>query len=709
MMPSANRAEGVGIIIPPPEVRELLEKTAAFIAKKASLEARIAEGHRDDPRFTFLHSSDPYHAYYRQRVRDLRADIDGNSLNEVSVKNTQDGVRKQESDESNGKSNSHGNEMGLRSSAEHVTHVKEPLLKDSANSTATAVTLDSEAAGNTTVKAAEISLLKAARAKADSRRPEPREPPPEDVFSLPEISPAPTALGLDVMKLTAQFAAQHGSEFVARIAQREERNMLFDFLKPMHPHFVAYQKLVEAYTLILDSGAAKARLVERLGALAQSPDAMLNEVWYLHDWDCQRAEREHEAALDEREKVRRAQIDWHDFVVLATVDFDDDRDDNQPTETLPAPIADVRQLPRMLAAARRAQAEREKNRGDVDMDVDTRDTSATPQTIITRDVESAQPKDARVELGNIDSDIPADRIRHVVPTVSSGSFLTTSGALANAPYGTPSEATVVLPSGQRVPLSKVQQSVKAELLNPSYKAERERAAEKNRLHNLAGGDEVARNLARWEQAHKEGGVYNRGDLQGALSDRRKAPDVDPAINVRFAPQSGPTLPPSQSEAPNGDSAEGRACKRVRVDKGGDMYSKATSKDEGDGDGANVSSSALDVDTDKAEERINGLVSAEEWLKQQGNKAKIRVLVTKHNNKDWKLQGQEINMSAPLKSTVAKLKSVMAQYTKLPANKQKLQMDKVGFLKDKMTLAAYNIGDGAIITLEVKERGGRKKH
>lgn len=706
-MPSANRAEGVGVIIPPPEVRELLEKTAGFIAKKASMEARIAERHRDDPRFTFLHSSDPYHAYYRQRVTELRGDIDRDKPDEAGLKPTQNGIREQENDEGDRKNNHSINDTGLHLSAQLVAEAKELPLKESSHNIAP--TTGSDLTGNTTIKAAEISLLKTARAKAEARRPEPREPPPEDIFSLPEMSPLPTALGLDVMKLTAQFAAQHGPEFVTRLAQREERNVLFDFLKPMHPHFVAYHKLVEAYTIILDTGAAKARLVERMKTLTLSPDAMLNEVWYLHDWDCQKAEREHEAALDEREKIRRAQIDWHDFVVLATVDFDGDIEDNQRTEVLPAPIADVRQLPRMLAAARRAQVEREKNRGDVDMDVDTRDTSTALAKTVTRDVESAQPKDARVELGNIDSDIPADRIRPAAPTVSSGSFPTTIGAAASTPHGSLAEATVVLPSGQRVPLSKVQQSVKAELLNPSYKAERERAAEKNRLHNLAGGDEVARNLARWEQAHVDGGVYNRGDLQEALSGRRKVPDVDPANKVRSAPQSGPALPPSQPEALISDSTQGRPPKRARVDKASDTLSKAKSKDEENGVGANGSNGALDADTDKTEEKISGLVSAEEWLQKQGNKAKIRVLVTTHNNKDWKLQGQEINMSAPLKSTVAKLKSVMAQYTKLPANKQKLQMDKVGFLKDKMTLAAYNIGDGAIITLEVKERGGRKKH
>lgn len=707
MISTTNRTEGVGIIIPPPEVRELLEKTASFIAnaKKESLEARVIEKHRDDPRFTFLHESDPYHAYYRHRVAEIRAERNEGAAKQAAgpsiatgalhgAKHYTEDPRNYRNDAPTGDEDQ-GNATQLeRSGADEPQKTVAAKPKNMA--------LVAVAAGTTTTKAAEISFLKTERAKAEALRQEPREPPPEDVFSLPHVNPAPTALGLDVMKLTAQFAAQHGPDFVEGLARREGRNALFHFLKPIHPHFVAYQRLVDAYTLILDKGAAKQRLIKRLEALAHSRDTMLNEVWHIHDWECQKAEREHEAALDEREKTRRAQIDWHDFVVVATVDFDDSELDSDTA--LPAPVTDTRQLPRMLAAARKAQAELEKNRDDVDMDVDAQvaTKSKPPRSDVEREL-GAQPKDARVELSNVDSDIPEDRIRRTInePNGQTAANVT--------PQSAPMETTVVLPSGQRVPLSKMQQSVRAELLDPSYKVERARAAEKNRLQNLAGGDEVARNLARWEQAHKDGGVYNRGDLQEALLDKRKAPEINAATRVRKAPQSGPSLPDERANKSGpGESSDGRLSKRARVDKAVDALVKGKETDNAGGDEDDTTKDT-EAETDKPEEKISGLLSGEEWIKKQGTKAKIRVMVTKHNNKDWKLQGQEINMSAPLKSTVAKLKSVMARHTKLPANRQKLQMDKVGFLKDKMTLAAYNLSDGAIITLEVKERGGRKKH
>ncbi len=44
---------------------------------------------------------------------------------------------------------------------------------------------------------------------------------------------------------------------------------------------------------------------------------------------------------------------------------------------------------------------------------------------------------------------------------------------------------------------------------------------------------------------------------------------------------------------------------------------------------------------------------------------------------------------------------------MPPGKQKLQLDSI-FLKDANSLAYYNVRPGTVISLLVKERGGRKK-
>lgn len=640
--------EGVGVIVPPSDVRDILETTASFVGKKPALEARVLQKHENDARFSFLLSSNPYHAYYRKRVLEVQESL-GNAKASENGKSSESGKQNGTSTPGNPpQTSAEGKELKA------ITTNGEPIVGKSR-----------EPEGITTQKQAVVSLLKSSRAKEQATRPEPTDPPPDDMFTLIDVNPQPSALTLDVMKLAAQFVARHGPELMATLSRKESRNSLFEFLKPLHPHFIAFQRLVDAYKMILDNGKRRETLVAKLKEQATSPDAILNEVWYMHDWECQKAEREHEAEMDESEKIRTAQIDWYDFVVLETIEFDEDE------EGLPAPVADAEQLPKILAAAKKAEVERVKNRRDVDMEVDT----------VT---EVPQPKDARVETVNVDVDIPADRIRRAAP--------------AGRPDGRPTnEATVVLPSGQRVPLSQAESSMRAELLNPAYKDERARAAEKNRLENLAGGEEMARNLARWDQAQKEGGgVYNRGDLQEALSGKPKSSFAEADKRVKKADPSGPKLPSGRdaNDAPP-------PVKRARVEAAVVALSKAPMKNE-DPDLAAASNPVT-------ENRLPGLISADEWLKKKGNTSQVRIKLPTHHNKDWNLQGQEIEMTAPLKKTVAKLKSAIAKFAKLPSNKQKLFVDGLGFLKDGMTLGYYNIDDGTIIALEVKERGGRKKH
>lgn len=55
---------------------------------------------------------------------------------------------------------------------------------------------------------------------------------------------------VDVIKLTAQYTAVSGRHFLAGLAQREQRNPQFDFLKPTHLLFSYFTGLVDAYTKV---------------------------------------------------------------------------------------------------------------------------------------------------------------------------------------------------------------------------------------------------------------------------------------------------------------------------------------------------------------------------------------------------------------------------------------------------------------------------
>lgn len=65
-----------GMILPPPAIRSIVDKTAAFVAKSpnaALFEDKIRAREKSDSRFAFLNDSDAYHPYYQHRLEAYRA------------------------------------------------------------------------------------------------------------------------------------------------------------------------------------------------------------------------------------------------------------------------------------------------------------------------------------------------------------------------------------------------------------------------------------------------------------------------------------------------------------------------------------------------------------------------------------------------------------------------------------------------------------
>ena len=54
----------------------------------------------------------------------------------------------------------------------------------------------------------------------------------------------------DIVKLTAQFVARNGRNFLTTLMNKEQRNYQFDFLRPQHSLFQYFTKLLEQYTKV---------------------------------------------------------------------------------------------------------------------------------------------------------------------------------------------------------------------------------------------------------------------------------------------------------------------------------------------------------------------------------------------------------------------------------------------------------------------------
>ncbi|QSL64568.1 hypothetical protein MERGE_001869 [Pneumocystis wakefieldiae] len=250
----------MGMILPPLDIREIVEKTANYVSRNGiGFEEKIREKERNNSKFCFLNPLDPYYKYYEFRLEECKK---GKFLSPV--------VRE---DPSKAAKNA------PKGTSDKTSFLEQPKFYFS--------------------------------------------------VSLPAIS----ATDLDILKLTAQFVARNGREFQTTLSQRESRNFQFDFLRPNHSLFQYFTKLVKQYTRILIPPKNTNTILKRnIEDKYQLLEVIRKRVaWQKYQEEQQKLKQEEE----DREKIEYAQIDWHDFVVVETIEFTnaDDRMD------LPAPTS----------------------------------------------------------------------------------------------------------------------------------------------------------------------------------------------------------------------------------------------------------------------------------------------------------------------------------------------------------------------------------
>ena len=103
-----------------------------------------------------------------------------------------------------------------------------------------------------------------------------------------------------------------------------------------------------------------------------------------------------------------------------------------------------------------------------------------------------------------------------------------------------------------------------------------------------------------------------------------------------------------------------------------------------------------------------LVPAEDFVKEHQGRVQFFVQCPRMPEKnDWKLHGQRLQFKLPLTDEVTAVKALVEKETKMPAGKQKFKHNSL-FMKDNNSLAYYNVKQGDVVELHVKQRGGRRR-
>ncbi|GAA5933234.1 Prp21p [Sporobolomyces koalae] len=708
MAETATPAPDATIILPPPAIKTIVDKTAAFIAPKpnaAQLEERFRQREQTDSRFSFLNPTNPYYAYYADRLAAFKAG-------------------------------------------------EQPEVKadDKADPTASGP------------------------AEEDDGRP--KEPPALEF--LVEDPPKISAVDLDILRLTALFAARSGAQFTRDLAGRESRNYQFDFLRPSHSLFGYFNRLVEQYTkILLPSKELRNRIERRAGGASNSTadrvvagrrevlkDAHERVEW--EKWESSRRKEEEDKV--EAERIAFAEIDWQDFKVASTIEFTES--DEAGLAELPPPMS-LSEVENMTLAQKKmnsiiidgGEPEADENGQDeqeMEMDDDDDDEPAA----------ASEPKaEDKVEAPTLDVNLPV-KIR--------------KDYVRNKKEKTSQAYTTF--DGQQVPVEEFSKHVRYELLDPRWKEEKKQAELNRSAANLLPGgtdvsasiramaahrpdifgdspgdkefrrqaEELAKSRARekdvWDgHAASRESITNRYQATANLDEQIEAlhrakhlvgaedgaeprigpaaPAIVPVPAAPVAPQgpttlttgasisAGPTpadaffaAPPPQSFGDYPQTAPiplpAGLPQRPNVVTPGEALPGTTAGTEA----AQQSSTTRPAEEEPEDERsakrakVEGqVVPEQEWLASHPDPVKIGVQLPDYPAKPaWGCDGKKLELEVPLTLLVGTIRDRIAAMVGLPVGKQKFTYNG-RILANSTTLAALNIDNGNVLHVSIKEK------
>uniref|UniRef100_A0A1B6EMQ9 Splicing factor 3A subunit 1 n=1 Tax=Cuerna arida TaxID=1464854 RepID=A0A1B6EMQ9_9HEMI len=785
----------VGIIYPPPEVRNIVDKTASFVARNGpEFESRIRQNEVGNPKFNFLSLGDPYHAYYQHKVKEFR---EGRGQEPAAVP------------------------PGFQQKAvASSTQLKQQEL----------------------LKQAEVFV--------------PKDPPVE--FEFIADPPSISALDLDIVKLTAQFVARNGRQFLTNLMNREQRNYQFDFLRPQHSLFQYFTKLLEQYTKVL---IPPKDMMFRLKDECSSMSAILEQVKYRAEWiKYQEAQRRKEEAQLEKERVAYAQIDWHDFVVVETVDYLPGEVGNFPPPTTPDEVgarvlmqeriedgeeenemqmgSDGENEPELKQTEEEAEEDEEEESSEDDDDEppgskdDDKDKEAKDNTQVQDMEEDSSSSESEDETPASKTPVPPPphisklQPPSAVPPLppSPDKVIVKKGydpkqAVKTVKTAATDEFLISPITGEKIPASKVQEHMRIGLLDPRWVEQRDKhiqdklnqetvyapgSAIEASLKQLAerrtdifgvGDEETAIGKKIGEEDKKEDKVTWDGHtssveaatraaranitieeqihqihkVKGLLPDeekekigpkpvaggaplppRHQPPQPPPPVKPPPPPSAPPTpappppqpplpmppmaplppppgiLPPQpppmmmvpapmppmrppmmvpprppfnvvapQPPMPPPFMGPPGAPLPPQPPQPPQMQLKHPAE-EGDEPAA------------KKMRTEESLVSENTFLAKNKSPVTFKVAVPLVPEKsEWKLKGQMLTITLPLRDSVSVIKAKIHEATQVPPGKQKLHWEGL-FFKDSNSLAFYNVAPSTVLQLQLKERGGRKK-
>jgi len=302
----------------------------------------------------------------------------------------------------------------------------------------------------------------------------PEGPPAKEHFTTVHPYHLP-ASHVERIRLTAQFTAVGGREFLNSLAEREVDNPHYDFLKPTNGMFSYFTTMVEQYNKVLKPPPP---VRERVAQVAQSPFSAFVRVVHRVEWA--RAEQEREALEGGVGGGGVAPVDWHDFEVVETI----------PLEEVGAVSASATAAANYegLGVSTAGNGDGHASGSD-DMEMSDEETEGASAAHTSGASAAAAggtagaSNAAAAAIHTYDDDDETLNVQaNYVPVIPApGAKLT---------------HFVDPQSGQEVPIDSISEHMRIALLDPKWREETARALDKQRKSLFASGEDVNENLRR---------------------------------------------------------------------------------------------------------------------------------------------------------------------------------------------------------------------
>eukprot|EP00411_Alexandrium_monilatum_P062476 CAMPEP_0175525502 /NCGR_PEP_ID=MMETSP0096-20121207/19136_1 /TAXON_ID=311494 /ORGANISM="Alexandrium monilatum, Strain CCMP3105" /LENGTH=704 /DNA_ID=CAMNT_0016828109 /DNA_START=22 /DNA_END=2136 /DNA_ORIENTATION=- len=695
---------GVGIIFPPPDIRGVIDKTAQFVAKCGpEFEQRVLR-EQNHAKFSFLLPSNPYRPYYEHKVKEFKTGVVEESKPEVPQAIIDQKAKEEEKKK----------------------------------------------------RKEQLKMLTMGEKKKKAAKP---PPPDQFVVNHPYIAP----MDMDIIKLTAQFVARNGQKFLIGLTQRESRNPQFDFLKPTHALFGYFTSLVDAYTKCLMPNKDE---VEKLKRCVASAQEVMDKAMARNAWDEQEeAQRQTKQEEEKEEKDQMAMIDWHEFVVVETIEFTGE-DDNIPLaapldvstgapQGLPVPLEGMAGQGTVTGEARierpKGVEEEEREEADVDMDKEEKDKREKEEKEREEREKEEKEKEEREreEREREEAAAPEDEpveLEPEIPLPAQDPEMKVRKDYVRHKKATAPRLMQRCPiTGQLIPAEEMSSHLKVLLLDPKWKHQKDALVERARKES-AFADDVEANLASF--------VAKRPDLFGTVDEQIKeaaeagaeaaardaGADAGPAHTMVPPTAQLTTGPGGRSTTPALPSAGGPGAPALPGAPGAPALTQTAGPITGistinarlpgtsvnpplmgmpGGGGIRPPGMVMADDDDDDDEphakkpRLDdgSLFSESKWIEKHPKPIQILVQVNLGADAAAANIPSVIPLEISVRSRVLDMKQMLvpkvaAAGVSLAAMKLKAQGP--GYvLKNTSTLAFYNVAPGNVVELTKKQRGGAK--